>query len=350
MKLLPKIVFLLIWFINLINPTPTFSTPEKADNKNVEKSTTASSFTHAELETSPEGREFLGCYERVSRAYLLLSAGKIGFGVFKNSINLMKSSWTKFKTSNFFANYKTLNPTNATKLESEVKNVIEEADKLDGVVVSGVGNSVDITNFYTINKALDSKNLVLQHNLMQYSAGASIDEVSAIHRYTVNNFELTSAAYNGGYSTVQQSWVNLIESGLNKMRSTKSFTGTVYRGSNLTSEHLQLFLDAWQTTSKNITIPPFQSTSKLESIADDFINFNTAANKTEVMFEIQSKTGIYIDDISDYGKNLVDSRHSGRLAQEEVILYKNGKFRIDNLSTITKSDGTIRYIIEMTEL
>jgi hypothetical protein len=134
MKLLPQIFLLLLWFT-------TLNATQKSSNKNnLTESTIASSYPHAELEASPEGREFLGCYERVSRAYFLLSAGKIGFGVFKNSINLMKSSWTKFKTSNFFANYKTLNPTNATKLESEVKNVIEEADKLDGVVVSGVGS------------------------------------------------------------------------------------------------------------------------------------------------------------------------------------------------------------------
>jgi len=212
------------------------------------------------------------------------------------------------------------------------------------------GSDIDITNFYTISKSLESKTLIQQNNLLQYGVGSTIDEVSAIHRYTVNNFELTIASYGNGYTSVQQSWVNLIESGLNKMRSTKSFTGTVYRGSNLTSDHLQPFINAWQSASKNITIPPFQSTSKLENIADDFINFNTSVNKTEVMFEIQSKSGVYIDDISDYGKNLVNTRHPGRLAQEEVILNKNGSYRIDNLSTITKSDGTIRYIIEMTEL
>ena len=212
------------------------------------------------------------------------------------------------------------------------------------------GGDIDVTNFYTISKALESKALVQQNNLLQYGIGSTIDEVSAIHRYTVNNFELTIASYGNGYSSVQNSWINLLESGLNKMRPTKGFTGLVYRGSNLTADHLQPFINAWQSTSKNITIPPFQSASKLESIADDFINFNTSVNKTEVMFEIQSKSGVYIDDISDYGKNLVNSRHPGRLAQEEVILNKNGVYRIDNLSTITRSDGTIRYIIEMTEL
>jgi hypothetical protein len=236
---------------------------------------------------------------------------------------------------------KQINATQKTNVDDAVAALRNFAEGVD---------DIDITNFYTINKALESKTLIQQNNLIQYGAGATIDEVSAIHRHTVNNFELTVASYGNGYSAVQQSWINLIESGLNKMRPTKSFTGTVYRGSNLTPDHLQPFIDAWQSSSKNITIPPFQSTSKLENIADDFINFNTSANKTEVMFEIQSKTGVYIDDIFDYGKNLVNSRHPGRLAQEEVILNKNGNYRIDNLSTITKPDGTIRYIIKMTEL
>ncbi|QLE00391.1 hypothetical protein HX109_02015 [Galbibacter sp. BG1] len=208
----------------------------------------------------------------------------------------------------------------------------------------------DITNFYSINRAIESKNLVQKNNLMQYAAGANLDEVSAIHRYTVNNFELTVAAYNNGYTTVQQSWINLIESGLNKMRLTKGFIGKVYRGSNLSPEHLKPFLNAWESNSKTLTIPPFQSTSKLEKVADDFINRFKAPDKSEVMFEIQSKTGVDIDEISDYGKNLCSNNSKCYFVQEEIILNKNGQYRIDNLSTITKSDGTIRYIIEMTEL
>ncbi len=105
-----------------------------------------------------------------------------------------------------------------------------------------------------------------------------------------------------------------------------------------------------EMTLEKINIPPFQSTSKLENVADDFINRFKSEGKFEVMFEIQSKTGVYIDEISDYGKNLKTKRLPNNLVQEEVILSKNGNYKIDNLSTITKPDGTKRYIIEMTEL
>lgn len=216
-----------------------------------------------------------------------------------------------------------------------------------------IESSKDVENFYTIERALKSKDLVQEYNLMNYAAGANIDEIAAIHRYTVNNFELTDAAYSGTYSKVQQSWINLIESGLNKMRSTNGFTGTVYRGSNLEPQYLQPFIDAWESSSKILPIPPFQSTSKLESVANSFINRFKAPGKHEVMFEIQSKSGVYIDDISDYGKNLqpIHNRPSPKnMVQEEVILNKNGQYRIDNLSIITNTDGTSRYIIEMTEL
>jgi hypothetical protein len=134
------------------------------------------------------------------------------------------------------------------------------------------------------------------------------------------------------------------------MRPTNSYTGTVYRGSNLLPEHLQPYLDAWATTSREIPIPPFQSTSTREIVADDFIARFSASDKTEVMFEIQSRTGVYIDDISDYGKNLQPTRHPDHLVQEEVILNKNGLYVIDDLIPVEDPDGTIvRYTIKMTE-
>ena len=126
--------------------------------------------------------------------------------------------------------------------------------------------------------------------------------------------------------------------------------GKVYRGSNLSPSNLQPFLDARASTSKTIKIPPIQSTSKLESVANHFINKFKAPGKSEVMFEIQSKTGVYIDDISDYGKRLGPTRHPTDPIQEEVLLFDNKDFEITNLQTVTKPDGTIRYVIEMKEL
>ena len=63
-----------------------------------------------------------------------------------------------------------------------------------------------------------------------------------------------------------------------------------------------------------------------------------------------SQKQVYIDDIYDYGKKLGPTRHPLDPIQEEVLLFDNKDFQITNLQTLTKSDGTIRYIIEMKEL
>ncbi|WP_192500480.1 fibronectin type III domain-containing protein [Flavobacterium sp. PL002] len=217
--------------------------------------------------------------------------------------------------------------------------------------VQGVGNvAEDITNFYTIDRALQSKTLVEKFNLTQFASSATKDEVVAIHRYTLNNFELTISAYGGNYTAVQQSWMNLIKSGLVKLSLTNKFIGKVYRGSNLSQSNLQPFLDAWASKTKIIKIPPIQSTSKLESVADYFIFKFKDPSKIEVMFEIESKTGIYIDDISDYGKHLQPTRHIDDPVQEEVLLFDNMDFKINDISIKTKLDGVLRYTINMTEL
>ncbi|MCB6089650.1 hypothetical protein [Flavobacterium psychrophilum] len=208
----------------------------------------------------------------------------------------------------------------------------------------------DITNFYQLDRALQSKNLVEEYNLTQYATVAIKDEVVAVHRYTVNNFELTGAAYSGTYTTIQQSWMNLIKSCMNKLLSTNKYVGKVYRGSNLSPQNLQPFIDAWQSTSKTIKIPPIQSTSKLESVANHFINKFKSSGKAEVMFEIEVKNGVYIDDISDYGKILGPIRNPTSPIQEEVLLFDNKNFEIKNFQTITRADGTLRHIIEMKEL
>jgi len=75
-------------------------------------------------------------------------------------------------------------------------------------------------------------------------------------------------------------------------------------------------------------------------------------NSIEVTFVISSKTGVYIDEISDYGKNLQPKLHLDYLIQEEVLLNQNLTYRIDNIppSTSNPVNGKTQYIIYMTEL
>jgi hypothetical protein len=214
--------------------------------------------------------------------------------------------------------------------------------------------SDDIINFYNLDRALESKYIVEQYDLVKYGVTSTIDEVAAIHRYTVNNFELTIASYSNNFTDIQKSWINLINSGLNKMRALKQFSGTVYRGSNLTESRLQRYLDAWNSSEKTITESPFLSASKNPLVASDFI-YRFGLDKPtsiEVTFIIKTKSGVDIDEISDYGKNLQPYRHEDYLIQEEVILPQNLSYKIDDIPTPTVNsiNGKTQYLIYMTEL
>ena len=52
-------------------------------------------------------------------------------------------------------------------------------------------------------------------------------------------------------------------------------------------------------------------------------------------FVIDSKRGVDIDDISDYGKYLGPKNHPERIIQEEVLL-ENGTFKINDVRIIDK--------------
>lgn len=74
--------------------------------------------------------------------------------------------------------------------------------------------------------------------------------------------------------------------------------------------------------------PPLLSTSKRADVAEEFISIGKRPDYVEVMFEITSKKGVDIDDISDYGKHLGPRNHPERLVQEEVILSNNQDYEI----------------------
>ena len=84
-------------------------------------------------------------------------------------------------------------------------------------------------------------------------------------------------------------------------------------------------------------------------VAEDFIQRFKSSSNAEVMFEITSKRGVDIDDISDYGINLGPKKHPDRLVQEEVILSNNQDYEILDVIKSTNSDGSIRYLIKLSE-
>lgn len=210
------------------------------------------------------------------------------------------------------------------------------------------------STFRTEIEWLESFNVLKKNNLLGDVSRISEAEAIAIHRYTVNNFELTRGAYTGSLTRRQQEWMNLINSGLDKLRSTKGYQGSVFRGANRPeSEIIERYVNVFnEGVSRGITPrvnePALLSTSKNINVAEDFIRrFNTPEN-VEVLFEISSKRGVYIDDISDYGRNLCRSNPRCSRTQEEVILSDGQDYEILDIIR-TQSNGSTRYLIKLSE-
>ncbi|GMN04632.1 hypothetical protein MTsPCn5_00200 [Croceitalea sp. MTPC5] len=226
---------------------------------------------------------------------------------------------------------------------------------LDGPDFIDAWQVLQSTSFRTEVRWLESYNTLKKNDLLKYVDELSEIEATAIHRYTVNNFELTSGAYQGTLTEQQLEWINLINSGLDKMRLTRVYQGSVFRGSNRPeSEIIERYVNVYNEgvargITPRINEPPFLSTSTSVDVAEDFIQKFKDPDRVEVLFEITSKRGVDIDDISDYGKNLCGKNLKCDRIQEEVMLSNNQDYEILDVVKTTQNDGSIRYIIKLSE-
>jgi hypothetical protein len=116
---------------------------------------------------------------------------------------------------------------------------------------------------------------------------------------------------------------------LNELRKVdgRLFRGKVYSGKTFSKADF----DSKFVGKMNTDHPynGYMSTSKVESVAEGFIELTKkwatgSGEKIAVIQRVTSKNGVYIDDISDWGKNLGKTNHSDAIPkvqiQEEVLL------------------------------
>ncbi len=148
-------------------------------------------------------------------------------------------------------------------------------------------------------------------------------EIISIYRYTASSKNLNNPLNAGqvltGKLEVHQKMMN---AALDKLKNTKSYDKLVFRGANLDES---LVLSKYKNNiGKEITEEAFTSSSKLEKVADDFIEKFRDINKAQVKYFIQSKTGIDINDMSHYTKVVGEN-------QAEILFKSGTKFRIESV-------------------
>ncbi len=234
-------------------------------------------------------------------------------------------------------------------MKDDIAKFVENPDLVDS------WKALKDSPFRTDVKWLESFDILKRNNVLRYARQASDVELTAIHKYTVNNFDLTRNAYLNRLSQKQNDWIAEINSGLDKLRSTRKFEGKVFRGSNRPeSEIIEKYVRKFDEgkargITPRVNEPPLLSTSKNSEIAEDFIEKFKSPENVEVMFEINSKRGVDIDDISNYGKNLCSKNPKCDKIQQEVILSNNQDYEILDVVKTNKSDGSTRYLIKLNE-
>jgi hypothetical protein len=142
------------------------------------------------------------------------------------------------------------------------------------------------------------------------------------------------------------------------MRNSKKYVGNVFRGQTLDeSLVLQKYVNPYNQ-AKAIGGPALVeekallSCTKDNTVADYFVQLSKNKIKNgeagvSVKFNIKSKRGVDIDDISDYGKYLCSGNPKCQQIQQEILL-ENGTFKINDVQKTTEN-GVTHYEIYLEE-
>src|SRR5690606_1040455 len=174
-------------------------------------------------------------------------------------------------------------------------------------------------------------NLIKEGKLKDVGNATDI-QLASIHAYTANG-DFINVPYRHQptwFGVYNSRAVKHINEGLNELRKLpqrKIVNEKVYSGKTFSKVDFESkFVGG---TNKTHPYKGFMSTSKLESVAEGFIDLTKqwasgSGEKIAVIQRVTSKNGVYIDDISDWGKNLGKKNHPTAnpkvQVQEEVLL------------------------------
>ncbi|CAL2094929.1 NAD(+)--protein-arginine ADP-ribosyltransferase [Tenacibaculum sp. 190524A05c] len=165
-------------------------------------------------------------------------------------------------------------------------------------------------------------------------------EIISIYRYTASSKNLNNPLNKvPGYVLDEKLKIHkkVLDVALDKLKKTKAYKRQVYRGSNLDES---LVLSKYKSKEgKVITEDAFTSSSRLESVADDFIRKFEDPAKSQVKYIINSKNGADVNKLSHFTRVLGDD-------QAEILFKSGTKFKVHSVEKNSKGI----YEIKMTEL
>jgi len=184
-------------------------------------------------------------------------------------------------------------------------------------------------------------------------------QLASIHAYTANGDFINQPfryqpTWFGEYNTRA---IKHINEGLEELRKVdgRLFKGKVYSGKTFSKADFENKFVGKINSQHSYN--GYMSTSKLESVAEGFIDLTKQwasgnGEKVAVIQRVVSKNGVYIDDISDWGKNLGKTNHPTAniklQVQEEVLL--NSQKLMQTSEPIPVMENGIQKIIDGMEV
>ncbi len=198
-----------------------------------------------------------------------------------------------------------------------------------------------------------------RNNKLLYSTGTATDiELAAIHTYTYNGDVVLKSMRNENetiidavvFDAYQTKVYGLMNTGMTKLRLTSRLnSGYVIRGRTFKLQDFETLFKSGQT---NVPLKGVVSTTTERAVAEHFLpksGNHLPSPKVKVIMKIKSKKGVYVDDLSEYGVNLVQ-KYPKEIRQYEVIL-EEGYFKQIGQPILLKTENKIDwYEIELEEL
>ncbi|GAA0872316.1 hypothetical protein GCM10009117_14630 [Gangjinia marincola] len=226
---------------------------------------------------------------------------------------------------------------------------------LSNQIIDGSYSMNSIEDFMRISNVDYSYSRLNSDELFLLTPEISEIETISIHRYTKSSFDLNGNFYSGNPNSIDLAWAEILDNAIDKLQDTRKYEGSVFRGQNLDASLVQSkYIEPYNLAQSNgstaiVTETGYLSTSSNTEVANNFIDQFYNPDKLQVKFIINSKTGVDIDDISDYGKNLCNTNPNCNFIQDEVIIKKGLNFEVINVYD-ELIDGRIVKIIRMNEL
>lgn len=186
--------------------------------------------------------------------------------------------------------------------------------------------NIKYLNLFSDGRTITARTNLLEHLSIEFEAQFPYllqEELTAVHLYTTRAYQyLNSALRDGGtLSPYHQAFKDVLEEALDKM---PKHTDTYYRGTSVPQSVLDEYIAALPPGSgKTYSDNAFSSTSSVDTWIELFQRLTRRPGEVKVIITGSSQTGVYIDDISFYGKNF---KTDPAYIQHEVLFKPGTRF------------------------